>query len=102
MDKIKHYLKDVDTKPLTRLLVQENKQTKILIQKVIINQNIKPFSEAENTPLGQGTFLHNAIGSHETSEFCDRVLDGEFSKVDKEDINYVEAYELLQHMHRKK
>ena len=45
-----------------------------------------------------GTFLHDAIGPHDTSEFCDRVLDGGLGEADKDDINYVEAYGLLQHM----
>ena len=49
-----------------------------------------------------GTFLHKAIGPHGTSEFYDRVLDGDLGQADKEDITYVEAYELLQHIQRKK
>ena len=36
------------------------------------------------------------------SKFCDRVLDGGLGEADKEDINYIEAYDLLQHMQRKK
>ena len=105
--KIKYYLQTRDTEPLTRLLATEGGQSRILtdgaeIQDAVIDHNIKHFSEAEDTPLGMGTFLHKAIGPHGTSEFCDRVLDGGLGAADKEDINYVEAYELLQHMQRKK
>ena len=47
-------------------------------------------------------FLYDAIGPHGTSEFCDRVLDGGLGEADREDINHVEAYELLKHIQRKK
>ena len=105
--KIKYYLQSGDTEPLTRLLVTKGGQQRILIdgaeiQDAVIDHNIKHFSEAEDTPLGMGTFLYKAIGPHGTSEFCDRVLDGGLGETDKEEINYVEAYELLQHMQRKK
>ena len=105
--KIKFYLNSGDTEPLTRLLVTKNGQQKVLtdgaeIQEAVINHNTKHFSEAENTPLGMGTLLHDAIGPHGTSGFCNRVLDGGLGKADKEDINSVEAYKLLQHMQRKK
>ena len=101
--KIKYHLKTGDTEPLTRLLMIEEGTSWILtdgkeIQDAIIDHNIKHFSEAEDTPLGMGTFLHKAIGPHGTLEFCDRVLDGGLGQADKEDINYVEAYKLLQHM----
>ena len=93
--------------PLTRLLVKENGKEKILtdsaeIQNAIIEQNISHFSEAENTPLGLGTFLQKEIGPHGTSDFCDRVLEGSLGQADKEDIAMTETYELLQHMQRKK
>ena len=58
--------------------------------------------ETEDKPLGKGTFLHDAIGPHGTSEFCNRLLGGGLGEADKKDTNYVEAYELLQHMQRKK
>ena len=73
-----------------------------VIQTAKIEQNITHFSEAEKTPLGKGTYLHKVIGPHGTSEFCDQVLDDGLGETDKEEINYVEAYELLQHMQRKK
>lgn len=52
----------------------ENGQQKVLtdeaeIQEAIIDHNIKHFSEAEDTPLGKGTFLHDVIGPHGTSDF---------------------------------
>eukprot|EP00588_Corethron_pennatum_P029860 CAMPEP_0194321104 /NCGR_PEP_ID=MMETSP0171-20130528/17346_1 /TAXON_ID=218684 /ORGANISM="Corethron pennatum, Strain L29A3" /LENGTH=208 /DNA_ID=CAMNT_0039078867 /DNA_START=852 /DNA_END=1479 /DNA_ORIENTATION=+ len=72
------------------------------IQDAVIDHNINHFSEAEDTSLGMGTFLHDAIGPHGTLEFCDRVLDQGLGKADKDDINYVEAYELLQHMQQQK
>ena len=89
--KIKYYLKEGDTEPLTRLLIIENGQQKVLtdggkIQEAIIDHNIEHFSAAENTPLGKGTFLHDAIGPHGTSEFCDRVLDGGLGEADKEEV----------------
>ena len=105
--KIKYYLNMGDAEPLTRLLVEEEGTQKVLtegeeIQTAIIEQNITHFSEAENTPLGKGTYLHKVIGPHGTSEFCDRVLDGGLGEADKEAIHYVEACELLQHMQKKK
>ena len=48
-----------------------------------------------------GSFLHEAIGPHGISNFCDRVLDGGLGPTYKEEINFTEAYELLQHMERK-
>ena len=49
--KIKYYLQSGDTKPLTRLLVTEGGQQRILtdgveIQDAVIDHNIKHFSEA--------------------------------------------------------
>ena len=104
--KIKYHLKSGDTEPLTRLLVTTAGVSCILtgganIQDAVIDHNIKHFSEAENTSFGMGTFLHDAIGPHGASKFCDRVLDGGLGEADKDDINYVEAYKLLQHMPRK-
>ena len=52
--------------------------------------------------MGKGTYLHDVIGSHGTSEFCNRVVDSGLGEADKEAINYVKAYELLQHMQSKK
>ena len=54
--KIKYHLKSGGTEPLTRLLVTEEGASRILtdgkkIQDVIIDHNIKHFSEAEDTPL---------------------------------------------------
>ena len=49
-----------------------------------------------------GSFLHEEIGQHGTSDFCDRVLDGGLGPTDKGEINFTEAYKLLQHMERKK
>ena len=47
-------------------------------------------------------YLHDVISPHGISDFCDRILDGGLGEADKEAINYVEAYKLLQHMQRKK
>ena len=101
------YLNSEHTEPLTRLLITENGQQKVLtdgaeIQEAIIDHNIQYFSAVEDTPLGKGIFLYNAIGPHVTSKFCDRVLNWGRGEAYREDINYVEAYELLQHMQRKK
>ena len=90
--KIKYLLNKGDTEPLTRLLMQEQGTKKVLtdgenIQKAIIYHSIKHFSEAENTPLGQGTHLHDVIGPHGTLVFCDRTLDGGLGEANKEAIN---------------
>ena len=87
--KIKYHLKSGNTEPLTRLLMTTEEATCILtdgaeIQDAVIDHNIKHFSEAKDTPLGMGTFLHKAIGPHGTSEFCDCVLDGGLGETDKE------------------
>ena len=107
--KIQYFLKQGITEPLTRLLYQDTPegQAKITtdgeeIQNKIIDQNIKHFSTAEDSPLGMGSFLHEAIGPHGTSDFCGRVLDGGCGPTDKEEINFTEACELLQHMERRK
>ena len=66
-----------------------------IFKKPLLKKNTNHFSAAENSPLGKGTFLHEAIGPHRTSKFCDRVLDSGLGEADKENINFVEAYELL-------
>ena len=47
-----------------------------------------------------GNFLHEAIGLHGTSKFRYHVLKGGLGVAEKEDTNFVEAYELLQHMQK--
>ena len=76
--KIKFHLNRGNTEPLTRLLINEAQggPGQIItdgstIQEKIIQHNIEHFSKAEHTPLGKGTFLHDAIGPHGTSEFYD-------------------------------
>ena len=64
----------------------------------ITEHNIKHFSSAESSSLGLHSLLHTTIGPHGTSDFCDRVLSGCLGEADKTDINFTEAYELLQHM----
>ena len=88
-------------------MVEKQRQKKVLtegeeIETAIIEKNIKHFSEANKTPLGKGTYLHEVNGPHGISDFCDQVLDGDLGEIDKEAIKYVETYELLQHMQRKK
>ena len=109
MEEKKYFLKQGITEPLTRLLYQDSLEDRAKIstdgeeiQNKIIDQNIKHFSTVEDSPLGMGSFLFEAIGPHSTSDFCDRVLDGGLGPTDKEEINFTEAYELLQHMERKK
>ena len=107
--KIKYVLKQGITEPLTRLLYQDSQEGPAQIttngeeiQNKIIDQSIKHSSTAEESPLGIGSFLHKAIKPHGTSDFCDRALDGGLGPTDKEEINFTEEYELLQHMERKK
>ena len=105
--KVQYYLNTEDKEPLTGLLVTENGEQKVLtdgaeIHEAIIDQNIRHFSEAEDKSRSKGTFLHDAIDPYGTSEFCNRVLDRGLGAADGEDINYVEAYELLQHMQQMK
>ena len=96
--KIQHFLKRGITELLTRLLYQDSIEgpAKIAtdgedIQNKIIDQNIKQFSTVEDSPLGKGSFLFEAISPHGTSDFCDRVLDGGLSPTDKEEMNFTEA-----------
>ena len=48
-----------------------------------------------------GSFLFEAIGPHGTSDFRNWVLGGGLGPTDKEEINFTETYELLQHMKNK-
>ena len=70
--------------------------TKDEVQDAIINKNIEHFSAAEQTPIGLNTALFEAIGPHGTSAFCDSVLKAKLTDKDKENIDFIEAYELLQ------
>ena len=66
----------------------------------IIARNIKNLSSAESSPLGLHSFLHNAIGLHGTSKFCDRALDNGLGDADKASINFTKVYKLLRGMAR--
>ena len=46
--------------------------------------------------------MQQAVGPHSTSGFCDWVLDGALGLADEQDVKFTDAYELLQHMERKK
>ena len=88
--KINYYLKKGYMGPLVQLCVStpNSKTSEVLtdgddIHNRIIERNIKHFSSAESSPLGLNSFLHNAIGPHGTSEFCDRVLTGGLGEADK-------------------
>ena len=70
--------------------------TKEDVQEAIIETNIAHFSAAEQTPIGLNTALFDAIGPHGTSAFCDAVLKAKLTEADKENIDFIEAYELLQ------
>lgn len=70
--------------------------TKEAVQEAIIDTNIAHFSAAEQTPIGLNTALFDAIGPHGTSAFCDAVLKAKLTEADKENIDFIEAYELLQ------
>ena len=104
-----NYLNRGNTEPLSRLLLNEAQggpgqiiTDGATIQEKIIQHNIEFFLKVEQTPLGKDTFLHDVIGHHGISEFCDQVLDGGLGPTDKDDINSVEAYEMLLHMERAK
>ena len=66
------------------------------IHNAIIEHNIQHFSKAEKTPQGIKTFLYQALGDHGTSEFSNRILNGELTKTDKEKFQLSETFELLQ------
>ena len=50
----------------------------------------------EDSPIGLNTALYDAIGPHGTTKFCDAVLKAQLTEKDKENIDFVEAFELLQ------
>ena len=49
----------------------------------------------EQTPPGLNTSLYKVIGPHGTSKICDAVLNAQLTEEDKENIEFVEAFELL-------
>ena len=105
--KIKFYLNKGDTEPLDRLLVKEQGTPKVLVngeemQTMIIENKKKLFLAVEKTPLEKVTYLPDIIGTHGALDLCDCVLNGALGETNKEAINFVEAYALLQHMRRKK
>ena len=103
--KINFYLKKGYTGPLVQLCVTTpNSATSEFIidgddvYNRIIERNIKHFSLEESSPLELHSFLHTAISHHGTSDFYNRVLAGGLGEADKTGINFIEVYELLQHM----
>ena len=69
---------------------------KDMIHDRLIDRNIKHFSAAKETPQGINGFIYNALGPHGTSEFSDRVLDGNMTEEDKATFDLVEAKEIFQ------
>ena len=71
------FLEQGITEPLTRLLYQDSYEGPARIstdgkeiQNKVIDQNIKHFSTAEDSPLGIGSFLFEVIVPHGTSGFA--------------------------------
>ena len=103
--KIKRALDTSSRATLTKLIIpmlgtEEEKTitTKDEIHESIINYNIEHYSKPESSPFGLGQFLCDAIGPHGTSQFSDRILAGDLTEADRKEIQFEEAYELLQCM----
>ena len=62
----------------------------------LIDRNIKHFSAAEDTPQEKNSFIYNALGPYGTSDFSDRVLDGNMTEEDKVAFDLVKAKGLFQ------
>ena len=65
------------------------------VEEAIIDKNTQHLLAAEHTPIGLNTALYKAIGPHGTSKFCDAALNAQLTKVDRDSIEFVEAFELL-------
>ena len=103
--KIKRALEKSDFSSLTQLIVpitgtdkEEIITKKDEIHNAIIDYNITHYSKPEGSPFGLGTFLCDAIGPHGTSEYSDRILEGKLDDTDRQEINFDEAYKLLNFM----
>ena len=79
MRKINYYFKKGFTGPRVQICdsTPSSITTKVLtdddeIHDRIIAWNIEHFSSEKTSPQGSNSFLHNVIGPHGTSEFCDR------------------------------
>ena len=70
--------------------------TKSDVQDKIIEQDLHNFSTVEDSPMGLNTTLYNTIGPHGTTKFCKDVLKAQLTETDKENVEFVEAFELLQ------
>ena len=71
--------------------------TKAEVHDNVINYNIDHYSKAEKSPVGLNKPLYYKIGPHGMSSFCGRVLNGQMTLQDMEDIPLPETTELLQH-----
>ena len=61
------------------------------IHKLLINRNIKHFSQAEDTPQGLNGFIQVALGVDGTNAFSDRVLCGTMTEDDRAGFTLKEA-----------
>ena len=64
------------------------------VHNLLIERNEKHFSLAENTPQGINDFIYEALGPYGTSDFSDRVLEGQMTDKDKAGFDLIEAEEL--------
>ena len=69
------------------------------IHNLLVERNIQYFSLAEDTPQGINGFIYNALGPHGTSDFSDRVLNGNLVAKDKAGFELVEAEELFREIY---
>ena len=74
--------------------------TKEDIPNAIYEHNKEHYSKPEKSTFGLGEILRKAVGPHGTSQFSDRVPEGTMTEEDRVNINYQEAYELLEMMKR--
>ena len=70
--------------------------TKSEVEDRIIEQNIHLFSIADDFSIGLCMALYDVISPHNASKFYNAVLKVQLIEKDKENIDFVEAFELLQ------
>ena len=72
--------KYIDAEGITQELPSNVYTDQETIHNLLIDRNIKHFSQAKDTPQGINGFIYNALGPHRTSDFSDRVLEGNMTE----------------------
>ena len=88
--------KYIDAEGITQELPSNVYTDQETIHNLLIDRNIKHFSQAEDTPQGINGFIYNALGPHGTSDFSDRVLEGNMTEDERTAFSLAEAEELFQ------